>query len=639
MKPHLRGIRGPASPTGAGACLLASSRRLAALAVAVVLVATATGPATPQARAAAPPDSKIGPWLARLIAQGSDAPVPVWVFFTDRAGSERDPSAFNSGRPLLSQRSLDRRSRRGTLSGLDASDLPVHEPYVRALVARGARLRGTSRWLDAASVEMSPRLAAEIARLPFVWRVELVPRGRGIDPVGDTERVSEPNPGRAGPLPDDAGLRLTYAPGDTAYYGGSFRQLSMMQVPKLHALGLSGAGVLVCMLDSGFHLGHQAFSGLQVVATRDFIHGDTNVDDQPGQDTNGQAWHGTATLSCVAGSKPGTFSGGAFGAAVALGKTEDISSETPVEMDYWQFGAEWADSLGADVISSSLGYSTFDPPYQSYTYADMDGRTTVVTLAAVEAARRGITVVTAAGNAGATSWHYIIAPADADSVITSGAVDSFNVVAGFSSRGPTSDGRTKPDVTAMGVSAMMVDPDNDAGYIRASGTSFSTPLTASVVALLLEAHPLWRPFEVREALRETALNHASPNNDIGWGLVQGLAARSWIPSTTDVASNPSSRGLELAAGPNPVRRGAPVTIRFAVPRAERVRLEVFDLAGRSRSRLFDGMAEGTISLQWTGSTGGGAPLPAGVYWIRASAGQSPSGRLEASRVRPVVLLP
>src|SRR5437867_5149448 len=162
MKRHPCGIRRPASPTGAGARLLPSSSQLAALTLAVVLAATATGPATPQARAAAPPDSKIGPWLARLIAQGSDAAVPVWVFFTDRAGSERDPSAFNSGRPLLSQRSLDRRSRRGTLSGLDASDLPVHEPYVRALVARGARLRGTSRRLDAASVEMSPRLAAEM---------------------------------------------------------------------------------------------------------------------------------------------------------------------------------------------------------------------------------------------------------------------------------------------------------------------------------------------------------------------------------------------------------------------------------------------------------------------------------------------
>src|SRR2546427_271867 len=362
MKRHPCGSRRPASPTGAGTRLLPSSSQLAALTLAVVLAATATGHATPQARAAEPPaaDAKIGPWLARLIAQGSDAAVPVWVFFTDRAGSERDPSAFHSSRPLLSQRSLDRRSRRGTLSGPDASDLPVHEPYVRALVARGARLRGTSRWLNAASVEMSPRLAAEIAHLPFVGRVELVPRGRGIDPVGDTERVSEPYRGQVGPLPDDAGLRLTQAPGDTAYYGGSFRQLAMMQVPKLHALGLSGAGVLVCMLDSGFHLGHQAFSGLQVVATRDFIHGDTNVDDQPGQDTNGQAWHGTATLSCVAGSRPGTFSGGAYGAAVALGKTENISSETPVEMDYWQFGAEWADSLGADVISSSLGYSTFD---------------------------------------------------------------------------------------------------------------------------------------------------------------------------------------------------------------------------------------------------------------------------------------
>ncbi|TMQ71106.1 MAG: hypothetical protein E6K80_06525, partial [Candidatus Eisenbacteria bacterium] len=271
----------------------------------------------------------------------------------------------------------------------------------------------------------------------------------------------------------------------------------------------------------------------------DFIHGDTMVDDEAGQDSSGQAFHGTMTLGCVAGSKPGTYSGGAFGATVALGKTEWVPTETPVEMDYWQFGAEWADSLGADVISSSLGYSTFDPGYPSYTPADMDGRTTVVALAAIEAARRGITVVNSAGNSGNDpTWLKIISPADADSIVAVGAVDSTNVVTAFSSRGPTADGRIKPDVTAMGKGVLVPSFTAATGYLRESGTSFSAPLTSGVVALLLEAHPTWGPFEVREALRETALNHATPDTVIGWGLVQGLAAKAWIPTGVDAPRPP-----------------------------------------------------------------------------------------------------
>jgi serine protease AprX len=600
---------------------------------------------------------KLGPALARLAAERPDDRVAVWVFFTDRAGQESDPAAYDAARRALPARSLDRRSRRGVLADLVISDLPVHGPYVQALVQRGARLRGTSRWLNAASIDAAPRLAADLARLPFVDHAEVVPRGRRIRSVGDPEPVPPAAPGAApeataqpnrGGLHADAARAETASPGDTAYYGGSFRQLDMMQVPALHALGLSGAGVLVCMLDTGFHLTHQAFSGLQVVAARDFIHGDTNVDDEPGQDVAGQASHGSMTLGCVAGWKPGTFVGAAFGATVALGKTEDISSETPVEMDYWQFGAEWADSLGADIISSSLGYYAFDNPADSYTYADMDGRTTVVTLAAVEAMRRGITVVTAAGNEGDAPWHYIIAPGDADSVITCGAVDSLNAVKYFSSRGPTADGRIKPDVTAMGGSVLTISLSNDAGYVRASGTSFSTPLTAGLAALVLEAHPTWHPFEVREALRETALNHAAPNNDMGWGLVQGLGAVSWIPSTTDVALGPAgSGGLQLSAGPNPVRPGSGATIRFSAPAAAGVTLEVLDVSGRRCARLYEGPARTPQSLRWPGVSAAGDPLAAGVYWIRLVARDRELGGVGGalapgappSRALRVVLMP
>jgi serine protease AprX len=416
-------------------------------------------------------------------------------------------------------------------------------------------------------------------------------------------------------------------PGDPAFYGGTFRQLSMMQADSVHAAGGNGGGVLVCVLDSGFRTTHEVFAGLDIVAVRDFVQGDLVVDDPGGS-------HGTYTLACIVGLKPGTYAGGAYGVSVALGKTEDVTSETPAEMDYWQFGAEWADSLGADVLSSSLGYFLFDTPYPDYAYADMDGRTTTVTRAASMAMRRGIVVVTASGNERATPWHFLIAPSDADTVIAAGAVDSFNVVTSFSSPGPTADGRIKPDVSAMGRSVLVPNYTTDDGYGRVSGTSFATPLTAAMAALVLEAHPTWDPFAVREALRETALNAATPNNDVGWGLVQVAAARAWVPSTTGVgpiAGPGGSRddGLALSAGPNPFVPGRAATvIRFAAPGPGPATLDAFDARGRHVARLFEGDASAGAAVSWRGATARGAAAGPGIYWLRLSA----SGAVRTLRV-------
>ncbi len=572
-----------------------------------------------------PPRPAIEPALARLADRAPGQPVVAWIYFTDRAGAERELSSFKA-RAALSLRALERRARRGELREPTASDLPVHAPYVRALTARGARIRGVSRWLNAASIEAPAGLVAELARLPFVAHAERLARARrieGPEPVGD----AGPKPEWAPPAEQKlSSSSLNAVPGDLAYYGNSFRQLSMMQVPQLHALGLSGAGVLVCMIDAGFRTTHQAFQSLDIVATRDFQHNDSNVGEQAGQDSIGQANHGTWTLGCVAGSLPGTYTGAAFGASVALAKTEWVPTEHPIEMDWWQFAAEWADSLGADVISSSLGYFGFDPPDTDlYVPADLDGRTTVVARAALEAARRGIVVVSSAGNGGLTG---LGSPADADSIISVGAVDSVNALASFSSRGPTADGRIKPDVVAMGRSVYLVHETNSTAYRRASGTSFSCPLTAGVVALLLEAHPWWRPYEMIEALHGTSLNAATPNNDIGWGLVQGLAARDWIPSTLDVPAATSR--IEMVAGPNPLRSGSDLVVRFAGGPATSGALDLFDLGGRRVARLFEGAAAGPQIVRWSSER----PLPSGVYWLRLALRE---GGREASRSIKVVV--
>ncbi len=579
------------------------------------------------------------PARAAVVEQGIDAlartqpeaRVVAWIRFADRAGAESSPAALEAERARRPARSLERRALRGAGAerGLTADDLPVHAPYIRAVEARGLRVRGASRWMNAVSVEGPVGAVSALSRLPFVAAVEPVARARSLRPVGDVE--------------PDAAIRsaaapraVVQAPGDTAFYGATFRQLSMMQAPQAHQAGWDGSGVLVCILDSGFRTTHAVFSGLSIVATRDFVHGDTNVDDEAGQDAAGAGSHGTMTLACIAGRKDGTYLGGAYGASVALGKTEDVATETPAEMDFWQFGAEWADSLGADVISASLGYFEFDAPWPSYTYADMDGKTTTVTKAASMAMRRGIVVVTANGNERGTPWNYLIAPADADTVISVGAVDSFNVVTSFSSPGPASDGRIKPDVTAMGRRVYVPLFTDSVNYGRVSGTSFSTPLTAGMAALLLQAHPTWDPFAVREALRESALDPTTPDPDIGWGLVQVMGALGWTPSTTDVAppsaGDALAGGLALAAGPNPFSLAAGSTVRFAAP--GHAALDAFDARGRHVSRLFAGDARGGASVTWRGEGAGGRVAP-GVYWLRLAASDA-QGAPAARTLRVVV---
>ena len=597
---------------------------VAALAVAALGLASAAGAA-----------GRLDDSIERVAGADPGARVVAWIAFTDRAGQERDPSALAAVRAQWPAKSLERRAVRGQGQerGLTADDLPVYAPYVRALEARGLRVRGTSRWLNAASVEGPAGAVAALARLPFVRAVEPVERARRLRPVGGFEAAPAPGPDARGTYkPQDAGNPLLLAPGDTAFYGPTFKQLALMQAPQAHAAGRNGAGVLVCILDSGFRTTHEIFAGLNVLARRDFVHGDTNVDDELGQDPTGAGSHGTQTLACIAGFKSGGYVGGAYGAQVALGKTEDVATETPVEMDYWQFGAEWADSLGADVLSSSLGYFLFDTPFTDYTYAQMNGKTTTVTKAASMAVRRGIVVVTANGNERATAWHFLIAPADADTVIGVGAVDSLNVVTSFSSPGPTADGRIKPDVSAMGRAVWVPSFSNPTGYGRVNGTSFSTPLTAAMAALVLQAHPTWDPFAVREALRMTALNAGTPNNDVGWGLVQVQSATTWVPSTTGVPGPGVVEGLALAAGPNPfATSGAGIRVRFTAP-AGRAALDAYDARGRHVARLFEGDASAGASVAWRGVSDRGAIVPAGLYWLRLSAGG-------AARTRRVVVTP
>jgi len=275
------------------------------------------------------------------------------------------------------------------------------------------------------------------------------------------------------------------------------------------------------MMDTGYRQGHEAFQNIinsgRLIAQYDFINGDDNTDYDPTQDLPNQPNHGTLTWSTLGGESDGNLYGPSYLSQFILSKSEDISSERHIEEDNWAAGAEWADSIGASVISSSLGYRWFDPGQGDYEYEDLDGNTTIVTIAADLAVYNGIAVATAMGNEG-NSAGSLLAPADGDSVIGCGAVDANGFLAGFSSFGPTYDGRTKPEVCAQGVYTVCADPNDMSGFTSAGGTSLSTPLVGGSCGVLFSAHPNWTPVMVREALMMTGRNAEAPANDYGWGI-------------------------------------------------------------------------------------------------------------------------
>jgi subtilisin family serine protease len=360
------------------------------------------------------------------------------------------------------------------------------------------------------SVEATAEQAAAIAGLPFVARVE---------PVRRYGQRREPVQAPAAAAADADELRKLLA----LDYGTSVGQVEQIKVTRLHELRLDGRGVIVAVLDSGFDtLHHEAFATTSILATRDFVNGDADVSDTGDA---GEGSHGTQTLSVLGGYRPGQLIGPAYAASFLLAKTENTQSETPVEEDNWAAAVEWAESLGADVVSSSLGYLEFDRPFPSYTPADMDGDTAISTRAADLAAARGVVVVTSAGNAGlAPGSNSLGAPADGHGVIAVGAVTSTGARAAFSSVGPTADGRIKPDVSAQGVAVKVARPDSTSGYATANGTSFSCPLVAGAAALLLQAKPDATADDIARALRGTASQGARPDNLLGHGIVDALAA-------------------------------------------------------------------------------------------------------------------
>ena len=369
-------------------------------------------------------------------------PIPVWVYFRDKGLEDSElGAALAAAEAELSQRALQRRGRLASPGEalVDWADLPVNPGYLARVEALGAVARRQSRWLNAASFLAPPEILPALARLDCVVRLDLVARSRRPDPP-------------APPVPafPASGVSPHKAVQWTEDYGLAATALEQINVPPVHEMGVTGRGVVIGMLDTGYRTTHESLVGLPVLGTYDFVNDDPVVDFEEGDPTS-SINHGTFTLSAVAGYKPGKLVGPAYGSAVLLAKTEDVAVEVPAEEDYWVAGLEWAEAQGADVISSSLGYIDW------YTYEDLDGDTAVTTVAGDLAAGRGLVVVVSAGNSRSGLGH-ILAPADGDSVIAVGAVDSLGLYTVVSAPGPTADGRIKPDGMALGLDNTVASP-------------------------------------------------------------------------------------------------------------------------------------------------------------------------------------
>jgi subtilisin family serine protease len=343
----------------------------------------------------------------------------------------------------------------------------------------------------------------------------------------------------------------------------------MLHGDYLHDDGFRGTGMLIAVLDAGFQ-GADTIIALdsirttnRIIATRDFVDGDTLVYDHHN--------HGTHVLSCMAANLPGTMIGTAPDASFILLRTEDTGSEYLIEEYEWSCGAEFADSVGTDVINSSLGYTTFDSPLYNHTYADMNGDSAIATQAADIAASKGILVVVSAGNSGGGPWNFIGSPADGDSVLAVGGVDSSGVSVSFSSRGPSSDGRVKPNVCAQAFQSFIAY--NNGSFGPGSGTSFAAPITAGMAACLWQSCSSYSNMQILHAIEISADHYFTPDTLYGYGIPDFSLACLILNGNTHVRDD-----LIISLYPNPFTDNC--IINFYSSIRQNIHAEVFDIIGK-----------------------------------------------------------
>jgi serine protease AprX len=487
----------------------------------------------------------------------------ILFLFTDKNNS---PFSLSNPQAFLTQKAIDRRTKQHIT--YQQNDIPVNPAYIDSVKKIGVNILLRSRWFNTITTDTIDSIALnKIMAFPFVKKNHAVAIIAN-NPTSVEQKLNYNTQQRVASTTSNQRI-------NSYNYGTSYNQIHMLNGDILHNNGYRGNGMTIAILDAGFNKANvlPAFDSLwannQILGTHDFVTGGTSVFEDDS--------HGMEVLSCMGGNWPGQLIGTAPKASYWLLRSEEAAHENIVEEANWVSAAEFADSVGADIINSSLGYTTFDNEsffHNSHKYADMNGKTALATIGADIAASKGILIVNSAGNSGGDSWHYIGVPADGDSVLAIGAVYNNGIVTTFSSRGPSADGRIKPNVSAQGGNCTL--QDTNGGITYNSGTSFSSPITAGMCACLWQANPTFTNMEIFHAVERSASVYNNPNDSIGYGIpdfVKALSLLSGIELYSPIKME------TLSAYPNPSSNSLNLTYDLS-DTSQNIKIELFDIFGK-----------------------------------------------------------
>lgn len=534
--------------------------------------------------------SKLLVFCMMAMAVNSNAQLKYWVKFNNKTGTPynvSNPSAF------LSAKSILRRTTYGI--PIHTTDLPCNPSYVSQVDAvNNVTVLYVSKWINGVVISVpSASILTTINSFSFVSSSGQVNRYKIDLPIVDKSHQTI-----------SSAEKQNSAPTATFNYGGSYWQSKQLNVDCIHSQGYRGQGMTIAVIDAGFNQVNvnPVFDSLRnrggILGTRDFVAGGNNVYEDDS--------HGAMVLSCMAAIKPNVIMGSAPRADYWLLRTEDVGTETISEEYNWIRAAEFADSVGVDILTTSLGYTQFDNSAQNHTFADLNGKTAPMTIASNLAARKGMLVLNAAGNGNGSSWFKIGFPADADSICTVGAIDSLSNVSSFSSLGPTADGRIKPDLVARGTNACVSYPGTTGSCGFSNGTSFATPILAGAMACFWQAHPNFNYFKVIDTLRKTATFSLTPNNQRGWGTPNMCA----VPITVGLGAQKDMAYSNVVVAPNPFNSVISISLLNA-EFGKKNMVEVYNAVGSTINPLFTQLTTSALQLDFTN-------LPIGIYFVKVN---------------------
>lgn len=505
-----------------------------------------------------------------LFSQEEDA----WLFFKNKPNAEY---FIKNPLEMLSQKAIDRRTKQNIV--IDEKDAPIERSYYNKIKSiDGILVLAKSKWLNAVHIRGTKNIISSLsAKFNFIKKIEFA-----------NKSLKKSSTGRF--LRKKTNDKLNRSLADFKY-GSANNQITMLKGEYLHQKGFTGNGMIIAVLDAGFP-NVNTLSGFERIRKKNKILGGYNFVERNKNFYTGHR-HGTQVLSTISGHIKGNFIGTAPDASFYLFITENVHKEEPLEESLWVEATEKADSLGVDIINSSLGYSNFDNPSYSYTYSDMNGKTTFISRGAEVGASKGIIIVVSAGNEGSKDWKHITAPADSDGVLTVGAVKADKSLASFSSRGLTSDGRIKPDVMAQGQATAVINYST--GKVAfGSGTSFSSPVMAGVVACLWQALPNKTAEEIKNIVRQSSDRYKNPNADYGYGIPNFKKAHTTLKinkeqlQTPTIYPNPTSEYVFFKGFQNTIKK-----------------VDLFSILGEKIKRIT--VTQGKIDV---------SNLPKGVYVLR-----------------------